>query len=212
MKLNGPGMPVDDLEAMLPALGVVLPSGSSLKGGTLSTDLGMAGSAQKPVISGPIHLAQTRLAGFNLGSKLSAISALSGAQTGSDTSIQNLSTDARVAPDGTRTENINLTIPALGTITGSGTISPGGALNYHMNANLSGGAVTGLSQLAGLGGKGGSVPFFIQGTTSDPKFVPDVQGMVGSQLKSGFQTKNPKANSAIDALSGVFGKKKKPNK
>jgi len=39
-----------------------------------------------------------------------------------------------------------------------------------------------------------------------------VQGMVGSQLKSGFQTKNPKANSAIDALSGVFGKKKKPNK
>jgi len=212
MKLNGPGMPVDDLEAMLPALGVVLPSGSSLKGGTLSTDLGMAGSAEKPVISGPIHLAQTRLAGFNLGSKLSAISALSGAQTGSDTSIQNLSTDARVAPDGTRTENINLTIPALGTITGSGTISPGGALNYHMNANLSGGAVTGLSQLAGLGGKGGSVPFFIQGTTSDPKFVPDVQGMVGSQLKSGFQTKNPKANSAIDALSGVFGKKKKPNK
>ena len=205
-------MPVDDLEAMLPALGVVLPSGSSLKGGTLSTDLGIAGSAEKPIITGPIRLAQTRLAGFNLGSKLSAISALSGAQTGSDTSIQNLSTDARVAPDGTRTENINLTIPALGTLTGSGTISPGGALNYHMTANLSGGAVTGLSQLAGLGGKGGSIPFFIQGTTSDPKFVPDVQGMVGSQMKSGLQTKNPNANSAIDALSGLFGKKKKPNK
>jgi AsmA protein len=210
MKLNAPGMPVDDLEAMLPALGVILPSGSSLKGGTLSTDLGIAGSAEKPLITGPIRLAQTRLAGFNLGSKLSAISAISGAQTGSDTSIQNLSTDARVAPDGTRTENINLTIPALGIITGSGTISPGGALNYHMNATLSGGAVTGLSQLAGLGGKGGSVPFFIQGTTSDPKFVPDVQGMLGSQLKSGLQTKNPNANSAIDALGGLFGKKKKP--
>ena len=210
MKLNAPGMPVDDLEAMLPALGVILPSGSSLKGGTLSTDLGIAGTAAKPLITGPIRLAQTRLAGFNLGSKLSAISALSGAQTGSDTSIQNLSTDAHVAPDGTRTENINLTIPALGTITGSGTISPGGALNYHMNATLSGGAVTGLSQLAGLGGKCGSVPFFIQGTTSDPKFVPDVQGMLGSQLKSGFQTKNPDANSAIDALGGLFGKKKKP--
>jgi AsmA protein len=210
MKLNAPGMPVDDLEAMLPAVGVILPSGSSLKGGTLSTDLGIAGPVEKPLITGPIRLAQTRLAGFNLGSKLSAISALSGAQTGSDTSIQNLSTDARVAPDGTRTENINLTIPALGTITGSGTISPGGALNYHMNATLSGGAVTGLSQLAGLGGKGGSVPFFIQGTTSDPKFVPDVQGMLGSQLKSGLQNKNPGANSAIDALGGLFGKKKKP--
>ncbi len=212
MKLNAQGMPVDDLEAMLPALGVILPSGSSLKGGTLSTDLRIAGSAAKPVITGPIRLADTRLAGFNLGSKLSAISALSGAKTGSDTSIQNLSTDARVAPDGVRTENVNLTIPALGTLTGSGTISPGGELNYHMNASLSGGVVTGLSQLAGLGGKGGSVPFFIEGTTRDPKFVPDVKGMLNSQMKSGLPTtKNPKANSAIDALSGLFGKKKKPN-
>ena len=39
LKLIGQGMPVDDLEAMLPAVGVVLPSGSSLKGGTLSTNL-----------------------------------------------------------------------------------------------------------------------------------------------------------------------------
>jgi AsmA protein len=31
-------MSVDELEAMLPALGIVLPSGSNLKGGTLSTD------------------------------------------------------------------------------------------------------------------------------------------------------------------------------
>jgi AsmA protein len=212
MKLNGQGMPVDDLEAMLPALGVILPSGSSLKGGTLSANLGLAGPADKLVITGPIRLAETRLAGFNLGSKLSAISALSGAQTGSDTSIQNLSTDARVAPDGVRTENINLTIPALGALTGSGTISPGGALNYKMNANLSGGAVTGLTQLAGLGGKGGSIPFFIQGTTSNPTFVPDVQGMLGSQLKSRLQQGNTQGQSPLDALTGLFGKKKKPNK
>src|SRR5439155_1393434 len=99
------------------------------------------------------------------------INALSGAQTGSDTSIQNFSTDAHVAPDGVRTENVDLIIPALGTLTGTGTISPSGALNYHMTANLAGAAVTGLSQIAGLGGKGGSIPFFIQGTTSDPKFV-----------------------------------------
>src|SRR5881397_745721 len=111
MKLNAPGMPVDELEAMLPALGVILPSGSSLKGGTLTTDLTLAGSAAKPTITGPIKLAQTKLAGFNLGSKLSAISALSGAQTGQDTSIQNLSTDAYVAPDGISTQNVNLVIP-----------------------------------------------------------------------------------------------------
>lgn len=186
MKLNADGMPVDDLETMLPALGVILPSGSSLQGGTLSVNVSIVGPVDKLVITGPIRLAQTKLAGFNLASKMSAISALSGTQGGQDTSIQNLSTDARVAPDGVRTQNINLVIPALGTVTGNGTISPGGALDYKMNASLSGGAVTGLTQLAGMGGKGGAVPFFIQGTTSDPKFMPDVKGIVGSQLKGGL--------------------------
>jgi AsmA protein len=210
MRLNGQGMPVDDLTAMLPALGVVLPSGSSLKGGTLSTNLAISGPADNPVTTGPIRLADTRLAGFNLGSKLAAISALSGAQTGSDTSIQNFSTDARVAPDGTRTENINLTIPALGVLTGSGTVSPSGALNYKMTANLSGAAVSQLSQLAGLGGKGTTIPFFIQGTTSNPTFVPDVQGMLSNRLKTGMPA--TQGQSPLDALTGLFGKKKKPNK
>ena len=36
LKLNAPGMPVDDLEAMLPAIGVVLPPKATLKGGTLN--------------------------------------------------------------------------------------------------------------------------------------------------------------------------------
>ena len=86
-----------------------------------------------------------------------------------------------------------------------------------MNASLSGGAVTGLTQLAGIGGKGGSIPFFIQGTTSDPKFMPDVQGLVGSQLKGGLGNalggltggKGSSGNAAVDALGGLFGKKKK---
>lgn len=221
MKLNAQGMPVDDLEPMLPALGVVLPSGSQLKGGNLSTTLAISGPTDKLVITGPVKLADTKLAGFNLGSKLSAVSKFTGGtNTGADTSIQNLSTDVRVAPEGIKTDNLNLTVPALGTILGNGTISPAGALNYKMNANLSGGAVgsavSGLSQLAGIGGGGGGgksagIPFFIQGTTSDPKFVPDVQGMLNSQFKGGLpNTKNPNVNNAVDALTGIFGKKKKP--
>jgi AsmA protein len=222
MKLNADGMPVDELQTMLPALGIVLPSGSKLQGGTLSVNVGISGPVDKLVIVGPIRLAQTKLAGFNLSSKMSAISALSGSQSGSDTSIQNLSTDARVAPEGVRTQNINLTIPALGTVTGNGTISPAGTLDYKMNANLSGGVVTGLTQLAGIGGSGGKgngVPFFIQGTTSDPKFMPDVKGMVGSQLKGGLggalgglvggKNSSGTSPSPVDALGGLFGKKKK---
>jgi hypothetical protein len=80
-----------------------------------------------------------------------------------------------------------------------------------MNANLSGGAVTGVAQMAGLGSKGGSIPFFIQGTTSDPKFVPDVKGMAGGMLQQALQGNkaNPGQTNPLEGLTGLF-KKKKP--
>jgi AsmA protein len=215
MRLNGQGMPVDDLEAMLPAAGIILPSGSSLNGGTLSADLNIFGASDKPVITGPIKLANTKLAGFDLGSKLSAISKFTGGKTGNDTSIQNLSTALRFAADGIQTKDLNLTVPAFGVITGNGTVSPAGALDYKMNANLSGGAVSGLTQLAGLGSKGASLAFFVKGTTSSPQFVPDVNGILQDQLKSrlgaaGLPGQGTKG-SVIDALGGLFGKKKPKN-
>ncbi|HZP18308.1 MAG TPA: hypothetical protein VFB00_10105, partial [Terriglobales bacterium] len=108
-------------------------------------------------------------------------------------------------------QNINLVIPAIGTLVGSGTISPQNTLDYHMTANLSGSMVSGLSQMAGLSAKNASIPFFIQGTASDPKFVPDVKGMVGSQLGQRLGTQVPggqNTQGVVDALSGLFGKKK----
>jgi AsmA protein len=213
MKLNGQGMPVDDLEAMLPALAVTLPSGSSLQGGTLSTALGISGPIDKLVITGPIKLADTKLAGFNMGSKLSAISALTGAKTGSDTSIQNFSSDVHYAPNGIQTQNVNLTIPAIGTLTGSGTVSPDGALDYTMSAKIGGTATAGLTQMAGMGNQTGGIPFFIRGTTSDPKFVPDVKGLVKSQvtdqLKSVLGGKSSQGSSVVNSLGGLFHKKQK---
>jgi AsmA protein len=204
MKLNADGMPVNDLETMLPALGVILPSGSSLQGGTLTTDLTIVGPTDKLVIDGPIRLTDSKLAGFSLGSKLSALSKFTGSKsTGSDTMIQNLSANAHVAPTGIRTDNVNLTVPSFGVVTGNGTISPSNALNYKMNAALSG---TGLTQLAGLGGKGGSIPFSIAGTTSDPKFMPDVKGMLDNQLKSGLGGQN--GSNVVNSVTGLFGKKK----
>jgi AsmA protein len=212
MKLDGNEMPVDELEAFLPAVGVVLPSGSQLKGGTLSANLGITGTTDKPVITGPIKLSNSKLAGFDLGSKLSAISALSGKSTGGkDTSIQNFSTNAHVAPDGTQANDINLTIPALGVVTGAGTVSPAGALNFHMNANLSGGAAGGVLQQTGLGGAtANGIPFMIEGTTSDPKFVPDVKGMAGSAVQEAISGKlgGSKGTNPASALGGLFGKKK----
>jgi AsmA protein len=212
MKLNADNMPVDDLETLLPALGVTLPSGSSLQGGTLSADLTLNGPVDKLVIAGPVKLANTKLANFDMGSKLSAISALSGAKTGQDTSIQNFSSNVHVAPSGIQTENINLVIPAIGTLTGNGTVSPQDALDYKMTASLSGSVAGGLSQMAGLGGKGATIPFFIQGTAKDPKFVPDVKGILGSQLKNQLGSQVPggqNSQGVVNAITGLFGKKKK---
>ena len=211
-KLVGENMPVDELQAVLPAVGVVLPPGSQLKGGTLSLNVDSAGPIDKLVSTGDVKLNNSQLAGFNLASKMSAISALSGQKTGNDTNIQNLSSDVRIAPDGTRLEKISLIIPALGTVAGTGTVSPSGALNFNMTANLSGGAVTGLTQIAGLGGKGsGSIPFLIQGTTSNPVFMPDVKGMVGGQLKGLMQgNQTGDQSNPLGAITGLFGKKKKP--
>src|SRR5579883_433795 len=218
MKLDAPNMPVEELQAMLPALGVVLPSGSQLKGGTLSADLAIAGPIDKLVITGPVRLANTKLANFDLGAKLGALSAFAGkAVSNPDTSIENFSTTARVAPEGTRADNVNLTVPAIGVITGAGTVSPAGALNFKMLANLHGGVVGSLAQVAG-GGKG--IPFSIAGTTSKPEFVPDIKGLAtglaGGALqgvlgggKLGAGKSNDAAGAAMEALGGLLGNKKK---
>ena len=198
LKLSAPNMPVDELEAMLPALGVTLPSGSQLTGGTLSADLGITGPISNPVITGPVRLANTKLAGFDLGSKLGALSTFTGkAGSSRDTSIQNASLNARIAPDGTKADAINVIVPALGVVTGAGTISPGGALDFRMVADLQGGMAGGLTQRGGKATANG-IPFSIQGTASDPKFLPDVKGMAGSAATGALQ-------NAVSGKSGGAG-------
>jgi AsmA protein len=212
MKLNAANMPVDDLVTMLPPLGVTLPSGSSLQGGALSSDLTIVGPVSKLVITGPVKLADTKLHGFDMGSKMSAISALAGIKTGPDTAIQILSSNVHVAPSGIQTENVNLVVPSIGTLTGAGTVSPENALDYKMTAALNGTAISSVSQLAGLSGKSANIPFFVQGTASNPKFVPDVKGMLGSQLGNTLGSQVPggkNGQNVVNSITGLFGKKKK---
>jgi AsmA protein len=214
MKLNASDMPVDELVTMLPALGVVLPSGSQLKGGTLSANLGIVGPIDKLVITGPVKLANTELANFDLGGKLGALSTFTGkAASSPNTTIQNASLTARVAPEGTKADDINLTVPAIGVITGAGTVSPAGDLNFKMLADLKGGMMGGLTQVASMGNSKGGIPFSIDGTTSNPHFVPDMKGMATGMAKGilGNVTggQNGSAASPVNALTGLFGKKKK---
>ena len=216
LKLNAPGMPVEELEAMAPALGIVLPTGSPLKGGTLSANLAVTGPVDKLVITGPVKLTDTSLSGFNLGSKMGALSAFAGkAVSNPDTAIRNFSLDARVSPEGTQANNINLDVPAIGVITGAGTVSPAGALAFKMLANLSGGMVGGLSKVATAGSGKGGVPFAIEGTSSDPKFVPEMGG-VATGLATGtvkgaatgaVAVPGAAATAPTKAVGGLLGKK-----
>ncbi|MFI5110376.1 MAG: hypothetical protein ACHP78_16255, partial [Terriglobales bacterium] len=211
MKLNAPNMPVDELQVMLPALGIVLPSGSQMKGGTLSAELEITGPVDKLVITGPVRLADTKLTKFDLGSKLGALSAFAGKSVSSpDTTVQNASLNARVAIEGTRADNINLNVPAIGVITGAGTVSPGGELNFKMLADLHGGMVGGVTQMAAMGSGKNGIPFAIEGTASSPKFIPDVKGMVGGALQGVLSGKTPVKGIDMNALGGLFGKKKPP--
>ena len=132
-------MPVDDLEGMLPALGVVLPTGSKLKGGTLSLEIDSNGPLNKLVSTGWVKMSNTALDGFNLVIQaLGDLRRLPASRAGNNTAIQNLSSDVRNAPDGTRLDKIDVVIPSLGTVTGAGTISPNNALDFKMLANLAG--------------------------------------------------------------------------
>ena len=211
LKINGQNMPVPDLQAILPALGVELPKGASLQSGTLTTNLAVNGPTNKLIITGNINLQNAKLAGFDLGSKLGALSAFSGVAKSADTSIQKLTTDLRVAPEGIQTTNLDLVMPSIGEITGNGTVGADKSLNYKMRASLNGPGNL-IGGLAGGAGKT-AIPFAIQGTTSDPKFIPDAAGMagaLGSQLGSSMQG-GKGAQGVANTLGGLFGKKKKPN-
>jgi len=99
-------------------------------------------------------------------------------------------------------------------------MNPQNALDYHMNAALNGAMVSGLSKMAGLSAAGTSIPFFITGTAADPRFMPDVKGMVNGELgkqlgnqlgkQLGGNTQGAAGTQGVvDAIGGLFGKKKK---
>src|SRR5438270_320499 len=202
MKLNGTNMPISELQGLLPAFGVVLPSGAALSGGTASANLSLDGPIDHLVTTGPINVANTKLTGFNLGEKMKGIAALAGINTGSETVIQQLSSTLRVAPEGIQASNLNLILPQIGAVTGNGTVGANNGLNFKMLAKLNhgGGVMGGLSQLTTLGQSKGQLPFLIQGTTSNPVFLPDVANAMG-------QTITAPAKGVGGILGGIFGQK-----
>lgn len=219
LRLKGTALPTADIEGLLPALGVVLPSGAGLQGGTTDADLEIEGALDRLVTTGTLNILNARLTGFDLASKMSVLSALTGLKGSSDTVIQTFASNLRIAPEGIRADSLKLIVPGIGTIVGRGTVAANNALDFHLVATLSNSGGSGmLGQMASsipvLGHTAnGPVPFMIQGTTSSPVFVPDVAGMVGGALLSSLQPQPgkqqpPGQKGLSGVLDGLLGKKK----
>ena len=185
LRVAAPNLPINQVEALLPAAGVRLPSGSRLQGGTLTANLAITGPATAPTISGPVEVDNTRLAGFDLSSKIGGLKPASGSQGG--TQIQTVRANVNSSSQGTRIDNLYASVPQLGTATGAGTVSPQGALNFQVvakiNANSS--ALSGLTSVGGgvLGqavsaAAANGIPVHITGTTTNPVIQADLQQLL----------------------------------
>jgi AsmA protein len=225
LKIVGKNMPVNDVVGLLPAFGVVMPSGATLQGGNINMDLTAEGPLDRLVINGPLNITGTHLSGYNLGSKLGAIAAFTGNKSSTDTLIQTFSSALRVAPEGIKADNIVLDVPSMGTLTGNGVIAGDNSLDFKMLLKLSGGASNMLGNLTGLAASAQSkgLPFLIEGKTSNPVFRPALGGAVAGSLqdsllgavggnkgKTDAQGQQKQKPDLKNALGGLFNKKKKP--
>jgi AsmA protein len=198
LKLAGQSLPIDELQPLMTAAGVRLPNGSVLRGGTLSMNLAVTGQAKALVITGPIALDKTRLVGFDIGSKIHGIAALSGVKTGDTTEFEKLRVSVRITNAGVVANKIEAVIPAMGELTGSGTVSPADQLDFNLVVKVASATGIGkvgvglLTKLNSLGGASG-VPLRVTGTPDEPYITADVGGLVQKKTKS---------------IASIFGKKK----
>jgi AsmA protein len=233
VKVDAKNMPAKDLESFLPALGINLPKGASLQSGNLNANLNLAGSVGQLVTTGDVGLFNGVLAGFDLGSKMSGVGSLAGIKSGRDLQIEKMTSNLRMAPDGLKADNFVAVLPNVGNLSGAGTIDSKNNLDFKMAATLNGALGDVASPVSSAGGmlgkvtgggggngcKGGTtVPFQIQGTTADPKFLPDVGGLAAGMMKSqlgcagglgasGAKEAGAAPAGAAKSLGGLFKKK-----
>ena len=192
LKLSAPGVPINQIQALIPSVGIKLPSGSRLQGGTATASLNVTGPANALVISGSVGASNTRMENFDLMKRLGTMGTVSshvGLGSGNVMEIKTFRAVVNQSKQGTRLTDIYLVTPAFGTSTGSGSVSPAGAVDVMLSVQLTTGQNTApgfKGQISRMKGKAvkavaqaGSHPisFHIMGTSADPKF--EVSGLMG---------------------------------
>jgi AsmA protein len=174
-------MPVPELAAMLPALNIALPRGSSLEGGVATVTLRSSGRLDQLSSEGSLSVTNATLANFDLGTKMRVIEALTGTRASRNTQIQRMAVNLARTPSGMTIRDIQLVVPTIGQLTGAGTVGSNQELNFQMRvtARAEGGL---LAQAARDGVV--TAPFFIQGTTADPVIRADTKGLAAEAAKT----------------------------
>ena len=211
LKLLAQSVPIDGLQALMPAVGVKLPNNATLKGGTLSANFSIKGTEKDNVIVGSYEIRNTKLVGYDLGSKIVGIAAMGGIKTGNTVDITISRANMRVTKAGSVTTNIYSVLPALGESTGSGTVSPSGQLNFHLISKVTsakGLNKVGVNLLTSLNSSSASkkpsnakgIPINITGTAENPVITADV-----SSVMKGNATAIK--NKTAGVFNKIFGKK-----
>lgn len=162
LHLAAPNLPIDQLEELLPAFGVRLPTGSRLSGGALNADLAVNGPAAATTISGPVSVDNTKLIGFDLGSKIQGLNPFG--HGGAGTEIQTLRATVNASPQTAQINNIYANLPQLGSATGSGTVAPSGALDFKLTATLASSNLVGSAANQAMGAARSIVGGFLHPT------------------------------------------------
>jgi hypothetical protein len=84
---------------------------------------------------------------------------------------------------------------------------------FKMPADLKGGVAGGLTQVATLGSGKGGIPFAIEGTMSNPHFIPDMKGVAAGvaqgALAEATGAKNALQGNRANAIGSPLGKTQK---
>lgn len=194
LHLSAPALPLEQLEQLLPIVGFRLPGGSSLQGGTLTANIAVTGPATGATMIGPLEIANTKLAGFDLGSRIEGLH-LGGTVNG--TNIQVLKAKVNSSPAGTHFTDIYGEMPQIGTASGEGDVAPSGELSFRLIAKLNDSNAIGVMNSQAIdkvngtiGGllhpnakpspaSGRGIPILITGTASNPS----IRANMGAPLR-----------------------------
>jgi AsmA protein len=203
-QLNGPNLPIDELQAMFPTLGVKLPAGSHLQGGEASVALRIKGSVDAWAISGPVKASNFTFVGYNLASQLGSFGGLAGKTISSpDTSFRSFSLHVQITKAGIQVDHLDIDVPSVGSSTGAGTISPTGDVKIAMMGTPAGGIAGSLTKMGlAAGGTSGTVPILLHGTLDKPVYTVDTSTAARTMTSLA-------AKGVVSKIGGLFSKKKK---